>query len=366
MTHNSRSPAREFGLDSVSVNIEVGHTDTDKVGNPSKRVPTFLTRRGKALALVAIGANPLDFFPTASPSSHHPHRPLGTGQFVVSFSPNLFLLPITFFRKTFSDRLRTPPLTSTETFGMIPWYPGPGAERVVSAGGLGGGSVVTVDLLLEFVILKAELVKVVLLLLMEGRGSYHHLPDPVVFGGILDEPLHSLFELLLALVVFGLHGIHPLFHEGVECTLHPLPGTLAELFNPTLGIIKFTIPLLKPTLELLDVSEHIGHVSIPSLVEFLVRLFVGLLIGLLVGLVIVAILLPLLLVVVKLPFLVEGHKLSLFVAGRDIHMVIRSGFLTRSRTTPLVSCIIRHARGNTYICPLISLRKIVIPGLPRL
>jgi len=97
MTHNSRSPAREFGLDSVSVNIEVGHTDTDKVGNPSKRVPTFLTRRGKALALVAIGANPLDFFPTASPSSHHPHRPLGTGQFVVSFSPNLFLLPITFF-----------------------------------------------------------------------------------------------------------------------------------------------------------------------------------------------------------------------------------------------------------------------------
>jgi len=38
---------------------------------------------------VAIGANPLDFFPSASPSSHHPHR--SDGQFMVSFSPNVFL-----------------------------------------------------------------------------------------------------------------------------------------------------------------------------------------------------------------------------------------------------------------------------------
>ena len=31
---------------------------------------------------VAIGANLFDFFIAASPSSHHPHRPLGAGQFI--------------------------------------------------------------------------------------------------------------------------------------------------------------------------------------------------------------------------------------------------------------------------------------------
>ena len=59
---------------------------------------------GLSASLVAIGANPLDFFLAASPSSHHPHRPPGTGQFMGSFSPNVFLFTGTFFRKTFSDR----------------------------------------------------------------------------------------------------------------------------------------------------------------------------------------------------------------------------------------------------------------------
>ena len=52
---------------------------------------------GLSASLVAIGANPLDFFPTASPSSHHPHRPPGTGQFMVSFPPNVFLFTGRFF-----------------------------------------------------------------------------------------------------------------------------------------------------------------------------------------------------------------------------------------------------------------------------
>ena len=69
---------------------------------------------GLSASLVAIGSNPLDFFPTASPSSHHPHRPPGTGQCMVSFPPTYFFLPDTFSRKTFSDRLRTPPLKSKE------------------------------------------------------------------------------------------------------------------------------------------------------------------------------------------------------------------------------------------------------------
>ena len=46
---------------------------------------------GLSASLVAIGANPLDFFLAASPSSHHPHRPPGSGQFMGSFLPNVFL-----------------------------------------------------------------------------------------------------------------------------------------------------------------------------------------------------------------------------------------------------------------------------------
>ena len=65
---------------------------------------------GLSASLVAIGANPLDFFLAASPSSHHPHRPPGSGQFMVSFPPNVFLFTGHFFPENDSDRLRTPPL----------------------------------------------------------------------------------------------------------------------------------------------------------------------------------------------------------------------------------------------------------------
>ena len=59
---------------------------------------------GLSASLVAIGTNPLDFFLAASPSSHHPHRPPGSGQFIVSFPPNF----ISFYRALFSGN-RFPP-----------------------------------------------------------------------------------------------------------------------------------------------------------------------------------------------------------------------------------------------------------------
>ena len=54
----------------------------------------------QSASLVAIGANPLDFFLAASPSSHHPHRPPGSGQFMGSFSPER----ISFYRTLFSGK----------------------------------------------------------------------------------------------------------------------------------------------------------------------------------------------------------------------------------------------------------------------
>ena len=71
----------------------------------------------QSTSLVAIGTNPLDFFPTASPSSHQPHRPPGTGQSMAAFPRTYFFfkLPDTFSRKTFSDRLRTQPIKITTT-----------------------------------------------------------------------------------------------------------------------------------------------------------------------------------------------------------------------------------------------------------
>ena len=66
----------------------------------------------QSASLVAIGANPLDFLPTASPSSHHPHRPPGAVNLWSLFPRTYFFLPDTFSRKTFSDRLRTPPLST--------------------------------------------------------------------------------------------------------------------------------------------------------------------------------------------------------------------------------------------------------------
>ena len=65
---------------------------------------------GLSASLVAIGANPLDFFPTASPSSHHPHRPPGTGQCMVSFPPNVFLFTGHFFPENVFRPSTDPPL----------------------------------------------------------------------------------------------------------------------------------------------------------------------------------------------------------------------------------------------------------------
>ena len=64
----------------------------------------------QSASLVAIRANPLDFFPTASPSSHHPHRPPGSGQCMVSFSPNVFLFTGHFFPENLFRPSTDPPL----------------------------------------------------------------------------------------------------------------------------------------------------------------------------------------------------------------------------------------------------------------
>ena len=65
---------------------------------------------GLSASLVAIVANPLDFFLAASPSSHHPHRPPGTVNLWVLFPRTYFFLPDTFSGKRFPTCLRTPPL----------------------------------------------------------------------------------------------------------------------------------------------------------------------------------------------------------------------------------------------------------------
>ena len=70
----------------------------------------------QSASLVSIGANPLDFFPTASPSSHHPHRPPGSGQFMGSFSPNVFLFTGHFFPENVFRPSTDPPL---KVCGMI-------------------------------------------------------------------------------------------------------------------------------------------------------------------------------------------------------------------------------------------------------
>ena len=64
----------------------------------------------QSASLVAIGANPLDFLPTASPSSHHPHRPPGSGQFMGSFPPNVFLFTGHFFPENVFRPSTDPPL----------------------------------------------------------------------------------------------------------------------------------------------------------------------------------------------------------------------------------------------------------------
>ena len=68
----------------------------------------------QSASLVAIGANPLDFFLAASPSSHHPHRPPGTDQFMVSFPPNVFLFTGRFFPEKVFRPSTDPPVNKTK------------------------------------------------------------------------------------------------------------------------------------------------------------------------------------------------------------------------------------------------------------
>ena len=70
---------------------------------------------GLSASLVAIGANPLDFFLAASPSSHHPHRPPGSGQFMGSFPPNVFLFTGHFFPENVFRPSTDPPLNQPKT-----------------------------------------------------------------------------------------------------------------------------------------------------------------------------------------------------------------------------------------------------------
>ena len=90
--------------------LQVRYQGAPKAGPNYVEIVGLQKLQIQSASLVAIGANPLDFFLAASPSSHHPHRPPGTGQFMGSFLPNVFLFTGHFFPKTFSDRLRTPPL----------------------------------------------------------------------------------------------------------------------------------------------------------------------------------------------------------------------------------------------------------------
>ena len=73
----------------------------------------------QSASLVAIGANPLDFFLAASPSSesHHPHRPPGSGQFMGSFSPNIFLFTGHFFPENVFRPSTDPPQEPEELRG---------------------------------------------------------------------------------------------------------------------------------------------------------------------------------------------------------------------------------------------------------
>ena len=88
---------------------------------------------GLSASLVAIGANPLDFFLAASPSSHHPHRPPGTGQCMVSFPPNVFLFTGHFFPENVFRPSTDPPLNVRRPldfgeFAFLPFSLGPAGD----------------------------------------------------------------------------------------------------------------------------------------------------------------------------------------------------------------------------------------------
>ena len=91
--------------------MQVRYQGAPKAGRDYVEIVGLQKLLGLSASLVAIGANPLDFLPTASPSSHHPHRPPGTVNLWVLFPRTYFFLPGAFFRKTFSDRKQGGPLS---------------------------------------------------------------------------------------------------------------------------------------------------------------------------------------------------------------------------------------------------------------
>ena len=89
--------------------LQVRYQGAPKAGPNYVEIVGLQKLLGLSASLVAIGANPLDFLPTASPSSHHPHRPPGSGQFMGSFSPNVFLFTGHFFPENVFRPVYGPP-----------------------------------------------------------------------------------------------------------------------------------------------------------------------------------------------------------------------------------------------------------------
>jgi len=94
--------------------LQVRYQGAPKAGPNYVEIVGLQKLQIQSASLVAIGANPLDFFPTASPSSHHPHRPPGSGQFMGSFPPNVFLFTGHFFPENVFRPSTDPPLKSLE------------------------------------------------------------------------------------------------------------------------------------------------------------------------------------------------------------------------------------------------------------
>ena len=90
--------------------LQVRYQGAPKAGPNYVEIVGLQKLLGLSASLVAIGANPLDFLPTASPSSHHPHRPPGSGQFMGSFPPNVFLFTGHFFPENVFRPSTDPPL----------------------------------------------------------------------------------------------------------------------------------------------------------------------------------------------------------------------------------------------------------------
>jgi hypothetical protein len=95
--------------------LQVRYQGAPKAGPNYVEIVGLQKLQIQSASLVAIGANPLDFFLAASPSSHHPHRPPGSGQFMGSFPPNVFLFTGHFFPENLVRPSTDPPLKNSDT-----------------------------------------------------------------------------------------------------------------------------------------------------------------------------------------------------------------------------------------------------------